>query len=168
MRRFFLMVITLSQRLGALVVFSWLDTMLRQVPPAALPTPLLAIIGVAVMVSLAGIVGSVLIWTGRRAGLWLSLFHQLGLIPMFALPNLHYLMSDGISLIFGAQIHAGFKAMIWLKVGAPTLRLTAGSTFFGVNVFAIICAVYLNRLRRRGSSPGEFAASQPEAGAARP
>lgn len=154
MRRIFLTIITISQLFGALVVFSFFDATLKQTPFSTLGPLQKAVVGVSILIYLLGLVGSILIWLSRSAGIWLSLIHQLLLTPVFIISGVFFwVLGDAISV----------AVVVWWTAGGPSLNVLfnigtgnlmqvmqpiAGVSYFGVNIFALICAVYLNRLRR--------------------
>jgi hypothetical protein len=149
-RPLFFTVITVSQFFGALLAFAYLDVLLKQRP--LVPGQQLAVV-LIVLVFLPGLLGSILIWVRRRTGIWLSLIHQILLIPLFIIPNVYYyVLSDAVGLALGV-LRAGenFNVNFAFNIGTNTLvsviKPPAGATYYGVNVFALLCALYLNKLR---------------------
>lgn len=155
MRRFFLLIITASQLFGALVAFAYFDGIAGQAPfSAASFVQKLGIAG-TILIYLLGLLGAILIWTGAKTGLWLSLFHQILIIPIFFIPGIFsWVAIDLIGAIVAAVFQNNgditFGAMLSFNRANPAagLNASAESTFFGLNLFALMCAVYLSRLRR--------------------
>ena len=87
MHRFFLLIITASQLLGALVAFAFFDAIAGQAPFSAASFVQKLAIAVTVLIYLLGLLGAILIWTGAKTGLWLSLFHPIMIIPIFSIPG---------------------------------------------------------------------------------
>ena len=156
MRRSFLTVITISQLFGALFAFSYFDETLKQTPLSTLGTmQQVATLG-TLAIYLLGLVGSILVWLSRRAGLWLSLVHQILIIPVFFIPGVFYwVIGDGLAVAavvwqtgtatsFTVAFNFGSNSLV------SALGATDGASYYGVNIFALICAVYLNRLLRAG------------------
>ncbi len=108
------------------------------------------------MIYLLGLVGSILIWLSRRAGLWLSFVHQLLIIPVFFIPGVFYwVMGDGLAIaavVWHTDASSGFTTVFNFGSNSlvSVLNKMADASYYGVNIFALICAVYLNRLLRAG------------------
>jgi hypothetical protein len=121
LRRFFLTIVTISQLFGALFAFSYFDETLKQTPLSTLgPMQQLATLG-TVVIYLLGLVGSILIWLSRRAGLWLSLLHELIIIPVFFIAGVFYwVMGDGFAVAAVAWRTALPPASRWPSISART------------------------------------------------
>ena len=151
MRPLFFTVITISQFFGALLAFAYVDVLVKQRP---LTTDQQLALAVLVLVFLPGLLGSILIWVRRRTGIWLSLIHQILLIPLFIIPNVYfYVLSDAVGFALGVLLWGGnFNVNFAFNIGSNTLlnviKPPAGAAYYGVNVFALLCALYLNKLRR--------------------
>ena len=51
------------------------------------------------VIYLLGLVGSILIWLSRRAGVWPSLVHQILIVPVFFIPGAFYrVIGDGFAV----------------------------------------------------------------------
>jgi hypothetical protein len=150
-RPIFFTVITISRLSGALLAFGQLDQLTKQGPLTRDQQIALAVI---VLVYLPGLIGSILIWVRRRTGIWLSLIHQILLIPLFIIPNVYfYSLTDAVGVAVGLLLAAGhLNVNFAFNIGADTLisviNPPQGASYYGVNAFALICALYLNKLRR--------------------
>jgi hypothetical protein len=153
LRRIFLTIVTISQLFGALVAFSYFDEALKQTPFSTLGPLQKFIIGGTILIYLLGLVGSILIWLSRRPGIWLSLIHQLLLIPVFVIPNVFFwVLGDAVAVaVVVWWTAAGPSLNVLFNIGTGNLlqvmQPIAGVSYYGVNIFALICALYLNRLR---------------------
>lgn len=157
MRRLFLSIITISQFFGAVLTFAYFDEASKQSPLSTLGTLQAFSVGVTMLVYLLGLIGSMLIWLSRRAGLWLSLIHQLVMIPIFFMPAYFWVMGDALSIaavVWKTGSNIGFAVQFNFStsslVDVLNARTGTATSYYGANIFALICAVYLNRLRRRG------------------
>ena len=156
MRRIFLSIITITQLFGAILAFAYFDEALKQTPLRTLPPMQLFFAGVTMLTYLLGLVGSILIWLSRRAGLWMSLIHQLVMIPVFFIPGAYFwVMGDVLSVAAvvsqtGANTHFNVQFNFGTNSLLTVLGANAATSYYGVNIFALICAVYLNRQLRRG------------------
>jgi hypothetical protein len=156
LHRLFLSVIAVAQLFGALLAFATLDAISKQTPAATLNRAQLVFLAVLVLVYLLGFLGSILIWVRRQAGLWLSLIHQILLVPIVLIPGvLFYVFGDALSFAVvaskaGDNLSFGFSFNIATTKVFTVARQTAGGSHYGVNLFALICALYLDRLRRSG------------------
>lgn len=156
MRRVFLTIITITQLFGALLFFSILDTALKQTPISAMDMLQKSLIGIAILIYLLGLIGSILIWLSKRAGIWMSLLHQLPLIPLFIVPGgIYWVLGDAFSIAAVIwQAGSAFNFNLLFNLGDTSLldalKPMADKSYYGVNIFALICAVYLNRQRRKG------------------
>lgn len=153
MRRLFLTIITISQFFGAVLTFSKVDEVLKLTPLSTLDTLQKSFIVVPILIYLLGLIGSILIWLSRRPGIWLSLIHQLLLIPLFIIPDVFFwVLGDAVSIaVVTWWTAAGPSFNVLFNVGTGSLlqlmRPIAGISYYGLNIFALICALYLNRLR---------------------
>ena len=102
--------------------------------------------GVTTLIYLLGLLGSILIWTGARTGLWLSVFHQLLIIPVFFIPGVFYWVAgDVVSAVTAAVLHGNgdltFGASLSFNSASPltAFKAAADASYFGVDLFALIC-----------------------------
>lgn len=155
MQGIFLSIIAVSQLFGALFAFAGIDAIIRQVPISTMPWPAVFNLGWFITVFLLGLIGAMLIWLKRHIGIWLSLIHQLAIVPLFLIPNVFfYVLGDGISVVLaisvrGANVAFVLKANIGSGDVLSLLAPVAGTGYYGVNLFALICAIYLYKLLGR-------------------
>jgi hypothetical protein len=153
-RPIFLAVITISQAVGALMFFSYVYEVARRSPSGTL-NALQLLDGLAhILMYLAGLIGAVLIWVRKPAGLWLSFVHQLLMVPLWWTPGWVWVVADwfGIAVWFARNDileRFFFSIEFDLSGTLQVLHPVAGVSYYGANVFALMCALYLYQLRRR-------------------
>lgn len=156
MQGIFLSVIAIAQLFGAIIAFANLDAVMKQVPFSTLPLTNQLVLGWIIIVFLLGLIGAILIWVKRRIGIWLSLFHQLAIVPVVILPAARgfYVLGDAIAVALAFTVR-GWQIGFDLKINVGTnsllsmFRPEADAGIYGVNLFALICAIYLYKLLRR-------------------
>jgi hypothetical protein len=157
-RTLFLAAIAASQVFGAVAVFSNPNAVLWPMPTQHASQFLGSL--TQVLVYLPGLVGAVLIWVGlvsvkKPAGLWLSLIHQLMLVPLFWMPGRYWVMADAfqfaVVVVLNEISNTSHITMLWNLGSNSLLQIVNpgfGVRFYGANVFALICSLYLYRLLR--------------------
>ena len=165
MSRLFLYIIATSQLVGALLIFGPLDAQLKQTPLANFSAIQVFLWGVIVVVFLLGAVGSILIFSGNRMGLYLSILHQILLLPVIRTPDGYlWVMQDAASVVLFISEKAsqfGFSAIF--TVGSvnimQTLRPEPDTSYYGVDILALAFAAYLALVRNRADIIGVGAGS---------
>jgi hypothetical protein len=89
-----------------------------------------------------------LIWAKAKAGVWLSLAHQILITPVVVLPSVFtYAMGDAVNVAVAIGTGSKIDYRLAFNVGGnllPQLQPSPGAlNYYGVNVTALICALYL-------------------------
>ncbi|NJM36086.1 MAG: hypothetical protein HC850_16940, partial [Rhodomicrobium sp.] len=110
------------------------------------------LVGLFQLTYLLGLVGGILMLQKVRLGFTLSILHQLLLMPALVVTGwgLVMLMDDriNVTLLFMSRPEGGdvgfFASLGWNTVFHQVTRnVPAGSTYFGINLFAFACAAIL-------------------------
>jgi hypothetical protein len=110
------------------------------------------LVGIFQLTYIIGLVGAILMLQGDRRGFVLSIVHHLLLMPALVVTGwgLVMLMDDriNVTLLFMSKPSGGdvgfFASLGWNTVFQQVTRnVPAGSTYFGINLFAFACATIL-------------------------
>ena len=121
-------------------------------------------------VYLLGFIGGIFLLQGWRLGVFLSIIHQLLCMPILVLAaqKIGYVFVSIVNVVVAYVIDGDKHTFAALyKIGAD-LQITFPSaglepTIIGINLFALLCAVYLYATRARLRAPAPVAAPSPSA-----
>lgn len=143
--------------MGALLTFAALEAKLRQAPLANTSATERIFLAIVVVTFLLGVLGSILILAGKRAGYWMSIVHQLMLVPLLYLPNgFRWIMEDAASAaLFVSKDAIGWGYTVTFSFGDATISSVLNpkpdTTYIGINVLALVFAYCIYLAKRRGT-----------------